>query len=60
MEGSDAIIITTAVFLSISLAAVSLRCYVRLEIVKAFGHDDALMVAATVGQQRAVICLSPQ
>ncbi|KAJ5289230.1 hypothetical protein N7478_002260 [Penicillium angulare] len=46
--GSDSIIITTAIFLNISLVAVSLRCFVRLKIVKAFGYDDALMVAAII------------
>ena len=44
--GSNAIIIITAVFLGFSLVTVSLRCFVRLKIVKSFGSDDALMVAA--------------
>lgn len=52
MEGSVAIIIITAVFLSISLIAVYLRCFVRLKIVKSFGLDDALMVVATVSRHR--------
>lgn len=52
MKGGDAIIITTAIFLSISLVAVCLRCFVRLKIVKAFGRDDSLMVAAAVSYQR--------
>ncbi|KAJ5819855.1 hypothetical protein N7474_005446 [Penicillium riverlandense] len=47
-EGSRAIIIVTAVFLFFSLVAVSLRCFVRLKIVKAFGRDDALMVTAAI------------
>jgi hypothetical protein len=47
-DGSDAIIITTAVFLGFSLVTVCLRCFVRLKIVKSFGYDDALMVAAAV------------
>ena len=54
MEGSDAIIIITAVFLSISLIAAFLRCFVRLKIVKAFGHDDALMMMATVSRHREI------
>lgn len=53
MEGSDAIIIITAVFLSISLIAVCLRCFVRLKIVvKAFGYNGSLMVMATVSYHR--------
>jgi hypothetical protein len=46
--GSNAIIITTAVFFVFSLVTVCLRCFVRLKVVKAFGSDDALMVAAAV------------
>ncbi|KAF7595923.1 hypothetical protein BBP40_004069 [Aspergillus hancockii] len=45
---SAVIIIVTSVFLSISLVAVCLRCFVRLKIVHAFGRDDALMVTAMV------------
>ncbi|KAJ5624537.1 hypothetical protein N7510_000846, partial [Penicillium lagena] len=45
---SDAIIIITVVFLFFSLVAVSLRCFVRLKVVKAFGRDDALMVIAMI------------
>lgn len=48
--GSHAIIIITAVFLFFSLVAVSLRCFVRLKIVKAFGRDDVLMVTAMVSR----------
>ncbi|KAH8695577.1 hypothetical protein BGW36DRAFT_299318 [Talaromyces proteolyticus] len=46
--GSQAIIIVTAVFLALSLVTVSLRCFVRLRVVKSFGRDDALMVAAAI------------
>ncbi|KAJ5464335.1 uncharacterized protein N7458_000021 [Penicillium daleae] len=56
MEGSDAIIIVAAVFLSISLIAVCLRCFVRLKIVKAFGYDDSLMVMATIFNVGFAIC----
>ncbi|OJJ45873.1 hypothetical protein ASPZODRAFT_133747 [Penicilliopsis zonata CBS 506.65] len=35
-----------AVFLALASVTTSLRCYVRLRIVKAFGWDDAFMVAA--------------
>jgi hypothetical protein len=55
MEGSDAIIIVASVFLSISLIAVCLRCFVRLKIVKAFGYDDSLMVMATVSRHRGIV-----
>lgn len=37
-----------AAFLSLSSVAVILRCYVRLRIVKAFGGDDIVMLAAMV------------
>lgn len=47
-NNSNALIIVTAVFLGTSLVAVGLRCFVRLSIVRAFGHDDALMVMAMV------------
>jgi len=46
---SEAITVVTAVFLSISLATVLLRCFVRLRVVRAFGWDDTLMVIAAVG-----------
>lgn len=49
-RGSHAIIIITALFLFLSLVAVSLRCFVRLKIVKMFGRDDALMVTAMVSR----------
>ncbi|KAJ5238045.1 hypothetical protein N7489_008136 [Penicillium chrysogenum] len=46
--GSNAIIITTAILLGFSLITVCLRCFVRLKIVKSFGSDDVLLVAAAV------------
>jgi hypothetical protein len=46
--GSNAIIITTAVLLGFSLITVCLRCFARLKIVKSFGSDDVLLVAAAV------------
>lgn len=45
---SNAIIITTAVFFGVSLVTVCLRSFVRLKVVKSFGPDDALMIAAAV------------
>ncbi|KAJ5816963.1 hypothetical protein N7447_009196, partial [Penicillium robsamsonii] len=54
--GSNAIIITTAVFFGFSLVTVCLRCFVRLKIVKSFGPDDVLMVAATVFNMAFAIC----
>jgi hypothetical protein len=38
----------TATFHAIALVFVGMRMYARVVIVKAFGKDDALMVAATV------------
>lgn len=35
-------------FLCTAIIAYSLRCYVRIRMVKAFGKDDYLMGAATV------------
>ncbi|KAE8381760.1 hypothetical protein BDV26DRAFT_255062 [Aspergillus bertholletiae] len=54
--GSNAIIIITAIFLGISLVAVCLRCFVRLRIVRAFGCDDALIVAAMVLNVGFAVC----
>ncbi|KAJ5862015.1 hypothetical protein N7455_006083 [Penicillium solitum] len=54
--GSNAIIITTAVFFVFSLVTVCLRCFVRLKVVKAFGSDDALMVAAAAFNTAFAIC----
>jgi hypothetical protein len=38
----------TATFHVIALVFVGMRMYARVVVVKAFGKDDALMVAATV------------
>ncbi|KAJ6142733.1 hypothetical protein N7471_002186 [Penicillium samsonianum] len=54
--GSNAIIITTAVLLGFSLVTVSLRCFTRLKIVKSFGSDDTLMVAAAAFNVAFAIC----
>lgn len=45
---SESIFVVTIIFLAISLVAVCLRCFVRLRLVRAFGWDDGLMVAAMV------------
>lgn len=45
---SEAITIVTSVFFGVSLLTVLLRCFVRLRVVRAFGWDDGLMVAAMV------------
>lgn len=47
-SGSEAIVAVTTAFLAISLLTVSLRCYVRLRVVRAFGWDDGFMVVAMV------------
>lgn len=46
---SQAILATAAVFLGISQITVLLRFYVRLRIVRSFGVDDWIMLAAMVG-----------
>lgn len=43
-----AVILTLLVF---AFTATLLRCYVRIKLVKAFGLDDYLMVAALVGDE---------
>lgn len=45
---SLAIFIVSAVTVGLAIIAVALRCFVRLYILRAFGWDDALMVAALV------------
>jgi high-affinity Fe2+/Pb2+ permease len=42
------LIAVVAVLLAFSLTATILRCYVRINLVKAFGVDDYLMVFAMV------------
>lgn len=55
-SGSEAIVAVTAVFLAISLLTVSLRCYVRLRVVRAFGWDDGFMVVAMTLNVAFAIC----
>ncbi|CAI7656851.1 unnamed protein product [Penicillium glandicola] len=47
---SLAIFVVSIVMMSISIVTVSLRSFVRLNILRAFGWDDALMVAALTSQ----------
>lgn len=49
---SKAILVTTSVFLAISLVSVGLRCFVRTRIVRAFGWDDSVMLLAMVSEAR--------
>jgi hypothetical protein len=42
------LLVVTATFHVIALVFVGMRMYARVVVVKAFGKDDALMVAATV------------
>ncbi|KXG51984.1 uncharacterized protein PGRI_082680 [Penicillium griseofulvum] len=48
LDGSrnKAILIVTSVFLAISLFTVMLRCFVRTQVVRAWGWDDGTMVIA--------------
>lgn len=49
LEGrSLAIFLVSIIMMSLALAIVSLRTFVRLSIVRAFGWDDASMIAALV------------
>lgn len=52
LDGSrnKAILIVTSVFLAISLFTVMLRCFVRTQVVRAWGWDDGTMVIAMVSQ----------
>ncbi|CAG8902630.1 unnamed protein product [Penicillium egyptiacum] len=43
---SKAILIVTSVFFAISLLSVMLRCFVRTQVVRAWGWDDGTMVIA--------------
>ena len=52
---SLAIFIVSMVMMILSIVAVSLRIFVRLYIVRAFGWDDALMLAALVCSQLGTI-----
>ncbi|KOC09711.1 hypothetical protein AFLA70_116g002740 [Aspergillus flavus AF70] len=55
-DKSEAIIIVTSIFLALSLLAVSLRCYVRLHLIRAFGADDYMMVLAMAFNLAFAIC----
>jgi len=64
VEGSraPAVVGVTTAALVISLITTALRCFVRFRLVKAFGPDDWLMVAAMVRYKLCVLCsllLSP-
>jgi uncharacterized membrane protein len=48
VDRSLAVFLVSIIIMSISVIAVSLRSFVRLSIVRAFGWDDGLMVAALV------------
>lgn len=49
LEGrSLAIFIVSIVMMTLSIATVSLRTFVRLKVVRAFGWDDASMITAMV------------
>lgn len=52
---SETILVTTAIFVSISFIAVCLRCFVRLRIMKVFGWDDGFMVLAMVSPANILI-----
>lgn len=45
---SLAIFVVAVVFMGVSVITVSLRCFVRSYIVRAFGWDDILMLVALV------------
>lgn len=57
LEGrSLSIFVVPLVFLVISLVAVSLRCFVRLKVVRSFGWDDVCMVLAMLIDTMFAIC----
>lgn len=57
LEGRGlAIFVTSLVLMIISIVTVSLRCFVRSVIVRAFGWDDILMLAALVKQSFRILC----
>lgn len=53
---SHAILIVTVIFLVISAVSVILRCFVRTQVVRAFGWDDAIMVLAMTLNLAFAIC----
>ncbi|KAB8239305.1 uncharacterized protein BDW43DRAFT_305095 [Aspergillus alliaceus] len=55
-DKSETIIIITSIFLALSLLTVSLRCYVRLYLIRAFGADDWTMVLAMAFNLAFAVC----
>ncbi|KAL2824403.1 hypothetical protein BDW59DRAFT_172924 [Aspergillus cavernicola] len=53
---SISIFVVTVVFLVLSLIAVTLRCFVRLRLVRSFGRDDSLMLFAMALNILFAIC----
>ncbi|KGO63253.1 hypothetical protein PEX1_069330 [Penicillium expansum] len=53
---SKAILIVTSVFFSTSLLSVILRCFVRTQVVRAWGWDDGTMVIAMILNTIFAIC----
>ncbi|KAJ6127792.1 hypothetical protein N7471_009009 [Penicillium samsonianum] len=51
-----AILIVTSVFFGISLLSVILRCFVRTQMVRAWGWDDGIMVIAMALNTVFVVC----
>lgn len=52
---SEAIVVSTAIFLGLSLCAGGLRCLVRFHLIHAAGCDDYLMIAAMVSLWNSAI-----
>ncbi|KAJ5190003.1 hypothetical protein N7491_007956 [Penicillium cf. griseofulvum] len=53
---NKAILIVTSIFLAISLLSVILRCFVRTQVVRAWGWDDGTMVIAMALNTLFAIC----
>ncbi|KAJ5593701.1 hypothetical protein N7537_010605 [Penicillium hordei] len=53
---NKAILIVTSVFFGISLVSVILRCFVRTQVVRAWGWDDGTMVIAMAFNTAFAIC----
>lgn len=49
-ERAEELLAVTITLLVLGLVTVSLRCFVRIRLVKAFGLDDYLMVASMVSE----------
>ena len=45
---ANEILAKTVPFYAVAIAVVALRCWVRVRIVKSFGHDDWVMIGAAV------------